>query len=251
MSDLFRSAKSVLNRADHHITDLQNTVRGTVLDKPYTYRADRDPNTGKYLHKVVFSESFSDDISCIMFDAAINLRACLDQMTFAIASQFRGGGDFAQFPFASDADHWPARIKGLKNHIPPEIIAVFERFKPYKGGNDTLWALNYIANIKKHAILIPATFGEAMVTLPRVFAGSPSFEWCNRTFGDDNEIKLFLCNAPDLSADIQFSFTVVIRHPEKVIEGKEPVSFLNAIRTEVASVMTLTEAECRRLRGVS
>jgi len=248
MSDMFASAKSVLRRADYHITDLQTTVQGFAPNKPYIYRADRDSKTGKYLHKIVFSESFSDDISCIMFDAINNLRAALDQMTFAVAGRFRGGDDFAQFPFAKDADHWPAKIKGLKDDIPPEIIAVFERFKPYKGGNDTLWALNYIANIKKHAILIPAGFGGSMLSLPTRLTSDPSFEWTERDpFGDNHEIEFFLSDQPDLSTDIQFSFTVVIRHSEEIIEGKEPVSFLNTIRTEVALIFASVEAVCKRL----
>jgi hypothetical protein len=29
------------------------------------------------------------------------------------------------------------------------------RFKPYKGGNDLLWALNGICNVNKHRMLVP------------------------------------------------------------------------------------------------
>jgi len=183
MADIFRSAKSVFRRANHHITDLQSIIQGFAPgDKPYLQRTDHDPQSGKFIHKAIFDESFADDISCLFFDAVNNLRASLDQMTFAVAMKHRPSRDpeaFAPFPFASDDTYWPNRIKGLANDIPAEICAIFERFKPYKGGNDALWSLNYVANIKKHAILIPAGFGgkrigvSADLEIPEFFSGNP------------------------------------------------------------------------------
>jgi hypothetical protein len=194
MSDTFASAKSVLRRADHHITDLKSVIRG-FTPEPYSYRVDHDPVTGQYIHKAVFSQDFSDDVSCIMFDAVNNLRASLDQMTYAIAGKHKPGrkpDNFAPFPFAKDSAHWPNRIHGLKNDVPPEILAIFESFKPYKGGNDTLWALNEIANIKKHAILIPAGFGGTMISVPVTLSEEVGFEFAKSPFfAGRYEVELF------------------------------------------------------------
>jgi hypothetical protein len=213
MRDIFKSAKSVLRRANHHITDLKSAIQSFTPDKPYTYRVDYDSETRKYIHKAIFSEAFSDDISCVFFDAINNLRASLDQMTFAIAMRHdpnRNPADFAPFPFAKDANHWPAKIKGLANDLPTEICTVFEGFQPYKGGNNTLWALNYVANIKKHAILIPARFGGTRVGIPAVLE-IPEIRHRDPFGGDGNEIELCRTINAELGAPIDFSYTVVIR----------------------------------------
>ena len=68
-------------------------LSASSLDRKYTYRADHDPVSGKYIHKITFSQNFSDDVSCIMFDAVNNLRASLDQMTYAVAMRHNPGRD--------------------------------------------------------------------------------------------------------------------------------------------------------------
>jgi hypothetical protein len=167
MADMFTSAKSVLRRANHHITDLESAVKVFAPDQPNAHVLEQDAKTGEYFHKLIRSEDFSDNISCIMFDAIGNLRACLDQMTYAIAVKHRGREKkFSSFPFASDETEWPNAIKRLKDNVPAEIIAAFERFKPYKGGNNTLWALNQLANFKKHALLVPAGYLGVLVRTP-------------------------------------------------------------------------------------
>jgi hypothetical protein len=100
MSDIFSSAKSVWRRANHHIADLEVAIKSTAPSRPYTYSAERDKQTGDYLHVLRFSESFSDDASCILFDAINNLRSALDQMTYSVANKHRGGNKPAPFPFA-------------------------------------------------------------------------------------------------------------------------------------------------------
>ena len=52
--------------------------------------------------------------------------------------------------------------------MPPEILALFRAFKPYKGGNDALWALNKLCNAKKHCALIPFDIGRANVSITQV-----------------------------------------------------------------------------------
>lgn len=251
MSNMFVSAKSVLSRADHHIKGLKSAIGSFAPDKPYAYRVDHDPVSGKYLHKAIFSQEFSDDNSCIIFDAVNNLRASLDQMTYAIAGRHKPGRnpeDFAPFPFAKDSNHWPNRIRGLKNDIPPEILTIFESFKPFKRGNNTLWALNEMANIKKHAILIPAGFGGTMISVPVTLSEETGFEFAKAPFfAGRYEVELFRTSKADIGSEIGFTYTIVIRHPEEVINGQAPAPLLDGMRVEVAIIFTQVEAACRRL----
>jgi hypothetical protein len=248
MGDLFASAKSVLRRANHHITDLDSAIRVGTPDKQPAYIIEQDTETGDYLHKLRFGKTFSDDVSCIMFDAINNLRASLDQMTFAIAVKCRGRAeaDPAYFPIVTNHIHLPNRLKGLKN-IPLEIRAIFEEFKPYKGGNNALWALNYLAGVKKHALLVPVGFGGTTVRIP---AGGivPPFAITPMDTASKNEIIIFRSAEPSQRRrNIEITYNVIIDHPEKIIQGQPPVSLLNAIRSEVERVLVATEAECCRI----
>jgi hypothetical protein len=135
MRDMFASAESVLRRADHHITDFKAALHTSKVDQPYSYFLEEDSKTGEHVHKLRFSWDWSDNCSCVLFDAVNNLRACLDQMTYAISIKHRGprpAGDYVPFPFAKDIEHWPNRLKGLKDKIPAEIPVLFGTFKPYK-----------------------------------------------------------------------------------------------------------------------
>jgi len=50
-------------------------------------------------------------------------------------------------------DTFETSANGNCKDLPPEIITLFRGFKPYKGGNDLLWALNQIVRANKHAVL--------------------------------------------------------------------------------------------------
>jgi len=165
MRDIFASAKSVLRRADHHITNLQSEIHVFTANKPYAYSVDFDSDSAAYIHKFRFSEDFADDIACLMFDAINNLRATLDQMTYAIVEKTVGDPDlkFTYFPFSDSETNFPGAKGRLKNNIPAEILTRYENFRPYKGGNNTLWSVNRMANIKKHALLIRPGFGRTVL----------------------------------------------------------------------------------------
>lgn len=246
MADIFSSAKSVLRRANHHIEDLKSEIATFTVGTPYTYIIESDSETGKDAHIVRFNTAFSDDLSCIMFDAINNLRSCLDQMTWAIQLKHSGSKKTAHFPFANDEANWPNRIKGLKN-LPGEIVTLFEALKAYKGGDNTLFALNYIANTKKHALLIPHNFGHATLRLPgAAYYGMRALGY----LADNNEVVLFLTDSKH-QAQAELTYSIVIRDPEEVIKGKHPVTLLNAISSVVERVLLDTEAECRRIGLIS
>lgn len=247
MPDLFASAKAVVRRANHHITDLDEAIKAFGPDKPYTLVVEYDPHFGKHLLKAKFDESFSVDISSIMFDAINNLRACLDHMTNVIQRAHTGRDvNYSSFPFAKDADLWPDKINGMKD-IPGEIRSLFSGFQPYKGGNNTLWALNYLANIKKHAVLVPVGFGVgSMLKLP---AGMPhpQFVPVPAHLARKDEIILFVAPDPNSIPQIEFRYSIVLDDTEEVIQGQAPVPLLNAMSREIGIVLWDTEVECRRI----
>jgi hypothetical protein len=245
MSDIFASAKSVLRRANHHVMDLTSTIEDTfTTDKPYAYTVDFDQDSGAYSHRFTFSETFADDVGCLMFDAVNNLRSTLDQMTYAVVDKTVGDPDrrHTYFPF-SDCEANFLSVKGrLKDNIPAEILTLYEQLKPYKGGNNILWAVNRMANVKKHALLIRPGFGRTAFW----HSGPNGTELIGATNSKENEIVFKTINN-NFQPQAQFTYQIVIQHSEEVIDGQSPIILFNAMANEVERVLSDTEVECRRI----
>ncbi len=248
MHDPFSSAKAVLRRADKHIADLELAVDAFKTGKPYAFVVEFDPNFGKHLLKAKFDIQIFEDMSCIIFDAVGNLRACLDQLSHTVALKHRGvSKNFAYFPFCKGATYWPDRINGMKNDLPPEVIALFECFQPYKGGNNSLWAVDYLANVQKHARLMPVGVGSAgaMLTFPTGVSPTGEFVKVPAHLTREDEI-IILAVLPETPIPImKLSTFVVIDDAEEVIKGKKPVSLLKIMSGYVANVVRDTEAVCK------
>jgi hypothetical protein len=263
MSDLFASAKRSLRRGQYHIFDLAKRLDTRLKARPpdnlATPIVEPNPDGVTETLKARFHPDFRDVYPCIIFDAVSNLRACLDQMTYAIAVP-RGlpESSYAPFPIGKDVKWIDNQINGLK-YLPPEIRALFRSFDPYKGGNDTLWALNELCNVKKHAALVPINAkGNNLAVRPgRHLLSGQARSVIMRgpvriTFGpfdtEKNEIEVGVYPlGVNAHTDTEFSFLVVFQHPEKVISGQHPVFLLDAMRREVERILSDTEAECRRI----
>ena len=212
MPNIFASAKHSLRRGQYHALDLAQRLnalnRPNTSEKFATLVVDPQPDGATETIKVRFHPLFRYEFPSIVFDAVSNFRACLDQMIYTIAVP-RG----LPLPIGKDAAWAIKRIDGIE-YLPPEILTVFRSFNPYKGGNDTLWALNELCNIKKHAARGPVRLG-----------GS--------TF--DAEAKYVVVGSGPLGmhaqTDTQVTFAVVLKHPEKAMSGQHPILLLDQIHT--------------------
>ena len=274
MADVFSSARSVLRRADRHIDELASEISRSSPDEPYRYIVEKDVDGVRDVHKFKFSEQFSNDIACIMFDAVNNLRACLDQIAFAVAAA-NGVPDRKRnkFPIAPDAEKFNTELRRLKG-VPGKVKSLIESFKPYRSGDDTLWALTCICNVNKHLRLVPVSFGNA--TLKRSIDETPTRKDCTtentlgivaevRSVGfsisgdvsadnpswdpDTQELTVAVIGPDDAGASIpmqaEFGYSIEIRHSEELIDGQDPIALLRSMRQKVHQILTDIEAECR------
>jgi hypothetical protein len=97
----------------------------------------------------------------IAFDIVSGLRSALDLAGYSAAiaggkSEASGTRIRAGFPFRDFLSEIEGARTGESKDIPKEIFDVMVSFKPYKGGNDLLWALNKLTNTEKHRIVVPA-----------------------------------------------------------------------------------------------
>jgi hypothetical protein len=260
---MFPSPRLTFARAQHHIDDFRGIIDafgGTSEDRPWTYFVDKESEPGKDIHKIKFTRQLPDILPCILFDAANNLRAVLDQVGYASAIAWgkRPDPKSTNFPFGPDLAALNLNIerRGVCDHLPPEIVALFRSFQPHEGGNAALWALNKLCNTKKHCALIPlvikganANFNARLPPDATVGLGfSPehvgTFQGWNPT---KQEITLATVRAgfdPHIRGDVAFSVGI---EGIEALRAPPAISALDEMRDTVAEVLWRTEAECRRL----
>lgn len=268
MVDHFESAKRTLKRADHHISDLEIQIDAFTNEQTWSYFVEKDADGFHNLHKIRFTRKLPDDLPSILFDAANNLRATLDQMGYAAAvASGKVAPKQTQFPFGDDLDGLNNVIRrGRCRDLPPEILALFEATKPYKGGNDALWALNKLCNSKKHCALIPFVTGRASLRLEVLTEGKPAvtseglrlsaagfYGLVSGSIGplnnswDPAKNELLLLKSepkPNVSYEPNVTCSVAIG----VLPDHPAVTVLRKMRQVVYQIGSATEEECRRIR---
>jgi len=135
--------------------------------------------------------------------------------------------------------------------LPTEIRDLFRRFKPYKGGNDALWAMNELCNAPKHKMLYPVVIGGGSVGLGGNFAiGNGGLQLqapCWDSDKNEMEFARFPDGALQGNPNFNVAFTVAFDDVDEVIRGQNPIKTLRAMTGEVERVLVTTEKECRRI----
>jgi len=255
MADLFYSPRLTLVRAQHHIEDFNATVNAFIDSKPWTYFVDKETEPGKDIHKINFTEQPPDMLPCILFDIANNLRAVLDQAGYAAAVAAKAPSLKAiKFPFGPTEHDFRNNVAGGCKDLPAEIRTLFEGFKGYKGGNDTLWALNEIANTKKHCALVPLQISRGVA----VFRGRvPDDAKIGHSVDLDGTVRgwdaakneMTLVTVPSgtkIHINGHFTFSVAIEGIE-VLARQQAIHVVKVMSDEIESILVATERECRSL----
>lgn len=156
-----------IDRAKHHILDLEQQVSAFLDTKPYKVGAKRDPQTRKPIYYIVSVAETPISIAAIAGDALQNLRSALDHLAYRLVLSGLGSPpnhpEYIAYPIADSQAQYPSlrdgKVKGARQDAKNAIDAT----KPYLGGNDTLWRLHKLNNIDKHRLLL--TVGSAFRSL--------------------------------------------------------------------------------------
>src|SRR5690348_13381383 len=73
-----------IERAKHHIVDLQRQIRAFLDSKPYQFAIQRDPQTSKLIYYAAHVEPVPLLFSSITGDAIQNLRSALDYLAYQL-----------------------------------------------------------------------------------------------------------------------------------------------------------------------
>ncbi|MGB7929179.1 MAG: hypothetical protein WCF61_13605, partial [Terriglobales bacterium] len=210
--------------------------------------AEPDPKRkGFTLYKVRLKRQLPEHISEWVSDIIGNLRASLDHAIYSL-SVARGGhpqpGD-VYFPFGRTETHFERALEGRCKDI-PELWPFIRKCKPYKGGNETLWALNAMRGMNEHAMVIPAAGIGGIMNI----SGKASGTTCllNPVIWDSakNEMEI-MSFGPGTEYNIKFKLSYSIMFGDGILRGKKVGDTLHLFIELTEGMIDGMEAETRRL----
>jgi hypothetical protein len=147
-----------VERAKHHISDLQALIQRFMGTRPFVIKTKEDPQTNQ---RVYYVESFTDpgpEFSVLTGDVLHNLRSALDHLAYRLVCVGLNGTPTdpwnIAYPIADSVDAYPALRDRRVEHVREEAKQAIDATTPYRGGNDMLWRLHKLSNIDKHRLLL-------------------------------------------------------------------------------------------------
>lgn len=150
------STSDSVDHAKRRIDDYRCELDQFAKQDPFTQLIELSADGKEDHHKVKLRKHLPVVLSFLASEVIHTLRAALDHMGYESAQGAKKSGKHAHFPFGlSHEDIESRRPSGKSKEIPDDVFAVMLSFRPFKGGNDLLWALNRLCNRQKHEMLTP------------------------------------------------------------------------------------------------
>lgn len=244
----FFSPERRLIRAYAHISELDREIRRFFDSRPHSVVVEHDPDGLHEIHKIKPTKPIPLDWSDIAFDALVNLRSALDQIGYAAAAA-SGSVSPTRAAFIvrnSETEFEKAIVKGkLCSDIPPEVVAIFRGLKPYKTGDNAIWALNKLRN-SAHTRLIAV---DASMSHVMVKHDPPQMPLGIRAKWDSSKNEIVFARGPRghrWNCGVQPSF--VVGFDEISVTGRtQAVAQLNSMADQVTRTLRAAYDECTRL----
>lgn len=243
MSGLFQSSKYFIERAKHHVLDLERQSVEFFKTNPYTYLVEVDPKTSEKLHKIKLTKPMPAALPGITSDAVYNLRSALDQAGYAVSN---GKRKSTAFPFADSEMQLQNVVNRSCKDLPKEIVDLMCTFKSYKGGNNLLWALNRLCNTNKHAIICPVALsrGSYDMHIINLTNGWPTSLVWDRLKNEMVVARVGLDG--DFQANLKI-FPYIVMCDIEFVDGQPAVAVLNELIRMVEGMVMAIEAEAHRI----
>ena len=248
-----------IKRAKEHVVDLERQLRAFLESNPYKVGARQDPETRKLIYYVTSAEPVPDCLPLVAGDAIQNLMSALDHLAYQIVCSDTGDNppnpNWIYFPIADDAVKYEAKKHGKIEGARQETFDVIDALKPYKGGNDLLWALYRLNNIEKHRLLLTVGSQAAGINLGQLMANYLGGAFPAEAVTALESMNVFLNPAdkgfplsPGFELYIgavdekpnpkqQFRFNVVLSE-SGIIDGKPLLETVNQFMALVESIVT-------------
>lgn len=245
-----------IERAKQHLEELQKEIDTFFKLQPYKIATKRDPETKRLIYYLTDVTSVPDKIALISGDIVQNLRSALDHLAYDLFIKDNRGALLAKhiyFPIEKDHQTYEREKVRKTGGISSEKLKLIDSVRPYKGGNNVLWAIASLNNTDKHRLLITvgSTFGSVDI-------GALLVAQMRKFMKDDDipEMPLFIRPADnlfplkrgdqlfidsphaELSPQMQFRFEVVLNE-KGVAEGQPVISTMESMINEVEKLIPI------------
>jgi hypothetical protein len=244
--DPFHDSKYSVSQAKRHLAEFERQIVAFFKTDPYRPVDEIDPKTQKHIHKVKLVKPMPVDLPGIAVDIVNHLRASLDKTVSTIAALANVKSTY--FPFAETESDFDNTVKGRCKELPEGITTLLRSFKPHKGGNDLLWALNKLANTNKHSPIIAAiATASAGVMIDSAFVtGNIEFVG-GRWDRAKNEMIVYRADrGSNVKAKFQVSAFIAICDVE-IVDGQPAEGVFRELIRIVESIVLALEAESKRI----
>lgn len=173
---IFAASKLKIERANRHISDLDQTLNAFRESKPYRIVIEKDSDPEMCRLVVRTGIELPSEFSAIIGDAVHNLRAALDLLACDLVRQNGGDVEEVYFPFCANGNDLELMIK--KRHIDraaPQVVDIIRSLKPYTGGNVALRGIHDLDITDKHKLLIPIIAINRIQNFAPTMGGFPMF----------------------------------------------------------------------------
>ncbi len=177
---MFDSAKLKIERAKHHILDLNGHIDAYSAQHPLRIFRSFDSKASQVTYSIKTKIPMPDEIPLVIGDAIHNLRAALDLLIFEMVGdkcKTPRQRDQIQFPFSKSAQSLGATIKTRQVHLAGEkVVKEIHNLKPYPSGTEKLYAIHTLDITDKHKLIIP-TSGNAGMTFSQFRKAMPEMPY--------------------------------------------------------------------------
>jgi hypothetical protein len=246
---MFESAKLKIERANHHIDDLNAQVIAFRDSDFYRVYAEKDADGSRSSLKFRLTKRLdAEKLATIVGDAIHNTRSALDHTAYEIAVGAGVTGDdlrYIKFPFQETRQKLVDTLNGgFIQRAGTDIVQIIvETIRPYKsnGGSHLLCALHDLDITDKHELLIPVF---SIHKIDGIFAESDrGMKINNLTFHLLDDWKGSMIGAPgELQIVNQGKPTVeIVFRKGQVFENKPVIPTLRQLTQLVAEIMSKFE----------
>ena len=153
-ADILADADLRLEWANQHIQHFELEIQAFHESESYRLVRNVDPQNPNLVH-VTDPPAIPPQLNLIASDAIHSMRVGLDYLACSLAVLNKRSMSHVYFPIAASVDEY--RLSETKRKIKKlsaQARSFIDGLKPYKGGNDLLWAIHEINKTDKHRNLV-------------------------------------------------------------------------------------------------
>ncbi len=180
-----------VERANHHINDLESELQLFLDSDPYVVGAKCDLETRQVIYYLAIVTPVPPVIATITGDVIQNLRSALDHLAYhlvVVGSGDTGNFRHVYFPIADSADHYKASRDGKVRGMRQEAIDAIDALRPYGDGNDALVLLNQLSVVDKHRLLLTVGMSFRAMNIGPFMESLMRKLWTDSGFEDADEM---------------------------------------------------------------